>query len=124
MTTRGIRGAITIERDDPLEVISATKELLIAILESNPKLKTEFIASAVFTVTEDIQSVFPAKAAREIGWDQVPLMCMQEIPVPNSLPLCIRVLIHWNTDLTQSEINHVYCKEAEKLRPDLKEKHS
>ena len=124
MTTRGIRGAITIERDDPLEVISTTKELLIAILESNPKLKPEDIASAIFTVTEDIYSVFPAKAAREIGWDKVPLMCMQEIPVPKSLPHCIRVLIHWNTDLPQTEINHVYRKEAEKLRPDLKEKRS
>ena len=75
----------------------ATRELLEKICESNPDLKTEDIASAIFTVTEDITSAFPALAARQMGWDQVPMICTREIPVPESLPLCIRVLIHWNT---------------------------
>lgn len=124
MHMRGIRGATTIKRDNPVEILSATKELLMAILEGNPTLKPEDMASAIFTVTEDIVSGFPAKAAREIGWTLVPLICMREIPVPDSLPLCIRVLIHWNTDLSQSGINHIYLGEARKLRPDLKEKNS
>ena len=122
MHTRGIRGAITTSSDYPAEILSATKELLQEILNNNPSLLPEDIASAIFTVTEDIVSSFPAKAAREIGWNLVPLMCMREIPVPGSLPFCIRVLIHWNTDLAQNEINHVYLGEAQKLRPDLKEK--
>ncbi len=121
MYTRGIRGATTVNNDHPPEILSATKELLQAILRNNPTLVAEDMASAIFTVTEDIVSVFPAKAAREIGWNQVPLMCMREIPVPGSLPLCIRVLVHWNTDLSQADIQHIYLKGASVLRPDLKE---
>lgn len=119
MTTRGIRGAITVSADDKEEVLSATQELMRAILEANPDLRTEDIASAVFTVTEDIVSAYPALAARQIGWDLVPMMCAREIPVPNSLPLCIRVLIHWNTELPQADIHHVYLRDAVQLRPDL-----
>jgi chorismate mutase len=117
---RGIRGATTIETDVKENVLSATQELLEKILTSNPDLKTEDIVSAIFTVTQDIISVFPALAARQIGWDQVPMMCAQEIPVPGSLPLCIRVLIHWNTNKTQNAIQHIYLREAKKLRPDIK----
>jgi chorismate mutase len=82
-------------------------------------LRTEDIASAIFTVTDDIASIYPALAARQIGWDLVPMMCACEIPVPGGLPMCIRVLIHWNTDRTQSAIQHVYLRNAVKLRPDL-----
>ena len=119
MNTRGIRGATTIETDTKDEILSATQELLDAILAANPTLKTDAIASALFTTTEDIASAYPALAARQIGWDLVPMMCAREIPVPGSLPMCIRVLIHWNTDKAQNEINHVYLREAVKLRPDL-----
>jgi chorismate mutase len=119
MTTRGIRGAITITADEKEQVLSATQELLNTILEANPELKMEDIASALFTVTEDIVSAYPALAVRQFGWDQVPMMCAREIPVPGSLPLCIRVLIHWNTDAPQKEIKHVYLREAVALRPDL-----
>jgi len=119
MTTRGIRGAITVSADEKEEVLSATQELLRAILEANPSLRTENIASAVFTVTEDIASAYPALAARQIGWDLVPMMCAREIPVPNSPPFCIRVMIHWNTQLPQADIHHVYLRDAVKLRPDL-----
>jgi chorismate mutase len=119
MQTRGIRGATTILTDSKEEVLSATRELLDAILAANPDLETSDIASAWFTTTEDIASVYPALAARQMGWDLVPMMCAREIPVPGSLPLCIRVLIHWNTDREQQEINHVYLREAVKLRPDL-----
>jgi chorismate mutase len=119
MTTCGIRGAITIESDTRENVLSGTRELLSAIMASNLDLKMDAIASAFFTVTGDIASAYPALAARQMGWDQVPMMCAREIPVIGSLPLCIRVLILWNTNKTQKEIQHVYLREAVELRPDL-----
>ena len=119
MTTRGIRGATTVYSDSIENVLSATYELLDAILLSNPDLKTNDIASAIFTTTDDICSAFPALAARQMGWDQVPMMNTHEIPVPESLPFCIRVLIFWNTDKEQNAIQHVYLRDAINLRPDL-----
>ena len=116
---RGIRGATTVPVDEKDEVLAATKELLEAILASNPHLKAGDIASVIFTVTEDLASAFPAQAARDLGWTLVPMMCAREIPVPASLSRAIRVLIHWNTDLPQADIQHVYLREAVKLRPDL-----
>ena len=122
MTTRGIRGATTIELDTKENVLSATRELLNAMMTSNPELKTDAIASVTFTVTGDITSAYPALAARQMDWDQVPMMCASEIPVTGSLQLCIRVLILWNTDETQREIKHVYLRDAVILRPDWVEK--
>jgi len=119
MHQRGVRGATTIEADDKERVLSATRELLLAILASNPDLETDDIASALFTVTGDIASAYPARAARQLGWDLVPMMCAREIPVAGGLPLCIRVLIHWNTEKRQDEIQHVYLRGAVQLRPDL-----
>jgi chorismate mutase len=77
------------------------------------------LASAFFTVTEDLHSAYPSQAARELGWQHVPLICSREIPVPGGLPRCIRVLLHWNTDLPQHAIRHVYLGGAAELRPDL-----
>ena len=119
MTTRGIRGAITIESDSAENVLSATCKLLEAILEANPDLQPDDVSSILFTVTEDIASIFPGAAGRQMGWDMVPVICASEIPVPGSLPLCIRVLIHWNTEKEQSAIKHAYLRDAVKLRPDL-----
>ena len=119
MITRGIRGATTIKADTKENVLSATHELLDAIQAANPDLKLDDIASAIFSTTEDVASAYPALAARQMGWDLVPMMCAREIPVPGSLPLCIRVLIHWNTNKEQSAINHIYLRDAVKLRPDL-----
>lgn len=119
MTTRGIRGATTIESDLKEHLLSATRELLDAILASNPTLKTADIASVMFTTTEDITSAYPALAARQMGWTQVPMICAREIPVMDSLPLCIRVLVHWNTDKPQNEVKHAYLRGAAVLRPDL-----
>jgi chorismate mutase len=119
MSIRGIRGATTVSTDDPNLILQATCELLETILEVNDGIRPEDIASAMFTVTEDIASTYPALAARQMGWDQVPMMCAREIPVPGSLPMCIRVLIHWNTDKEQREIHHVYLRDAVQLRPDL-----
>ena len=118
MSMRGVRGATTVCKDDTQEILSATRQLLEAIIAENPDLDHEEIASILFTVTEDLQTAYPAKAAREMGWNEVPMMCAREIPVPGGLPRCIRVLIHWNTDLPQKAVQHVYLGEAISLRPD------
>jgi chorismate mutase len=119
MPIRGIRGATTVNADEAELILQATRELLEAILEANPGMKSEDMGSALFTVTDDLASAFPAQAARQMGWTQVPMMCAREIPVMGSLSLCIRVLIHWNSDRTQNEIRHVYLRDAVQLRPDL-----
>ena len=119
MPLRGIRGATIASQDHAEDVLEATRELLSAIQSANPALKPEDIASAIFTVTEDLQSAYPAQAARQIGWGAVPLMCAREIPVPDSLRRCIRVLVHWNTELPQEAIRPVYLGAAASLRPDL-----
>ncbi len=119
MSMRGIRGATTVESDREDEVLQATEDLLAAILRSNPSLDPADLASALFTITDDLISAHPAKAARRLGWTLVPMMCAREIPVPGSLPKCIRVLLHWNTDLPQDQIQHVYLRRAVTLRPDL-----
>jgi chorismate mutase len=121
MPIRGIRGATSINRDEPGEIISATRELLEKLSTSNPGLLNKDIASAIFSVTDDITSAFPAQAARQMGWTMVPMLCTREIPVNKSLPLCIRVLIHWNTELSQADIHHIYLHGAAHLRPDLAE---
>ncbi|HEX5808593.1 MAG TPA: chorismate mutase [Anaerolineales bacterium] len=119
MTIRGIRGATTVSADQPELILQATRELLEAILDENFGMRPEDVASAIFTVTDDLASTFPAQAARQMGWDLVPMICAREIPVPDSLPRVIRLLVHWNTDIAQSEIKHVYLRDAVKLRPDL-----
>ena len=119
MAIRGIRGATTVSADEPDLILEATRELLEAILGANASMKPEDVASALFTVTEDLASTFPAQAARQMGWSLVPMLCAREIPVPGSLPKVIRVLVHWNTDVPQNEITHVYLRDAVRLRPDL-----
>ena len=119
MSVRGVRGATTASKDQPEAILSATRELLAALLRANPEMLTVDIASALFTVTDDLSSVYPARAARELGWNEVPLLCTREIPVPGGVERCIRILLHWNTDLTQSEIRHVYLGDAASLRPDI-----
>jgi chorismate mutase len=117
---RGIRGATTVETDDKEQIIAATEELLEALSQQN-ELTPEDIASAFFTVTTELRSTFPAEAARKRGWTMVPMLCACEIPMPTSLPMCIRVLIHWNTTKRQDEIRHVYLRRAVALRPDWSE---
>ncbi|MCZ2127842.1 MAG: chorismate mutase [Anaerolineales bacterium] len=118
MSIRGIRGAITVAEDEAQAILQATCELLQAILAENDGLQAQDIASALFTVSDDLSAAFPAQAARELGWDFVPMICAREIPVPNSLPKTVRVLLHWNTETPQKEIKHVYLREAVRLRPD------
>lgn len=115
MAIRGIRGAITVPGNDKGEIISATRELLRALVEENG-LEVAEIASALFSTTCDLNAEFPAVAAREIGWHDTPLLCGREIDVPGSLPLCIRVLLHVNTARPQTAMRHVYLREARNLR--------
>lgn len=115
---RGVRGAVTVSADDRDEILQATRQM-VALLVRRNGIETTDLASAQFTVTKDINAEFPALAARQLGWTDVPLLCGYEISVPGSLPRCIRVLLLWNTDRAQSEIEHVYLHEAKALRPDL-----
>ena len=115
---RGVRGATTVEQDDREEILKATTQLLALMIRRNGIESTD-VASAFFTVTKDLQSEFPALAARQLGWLEVPLLCGYEVSVDGSLPRCIRILLHWNTNKSQSEIQHVYVREAIRLRPDL-----
>jgi chorismate mutase len=119
MPIRGIRGATTVPADDPELILQSTRELLEQILKENEGMNPEDVASAVFTVTDDLASTFPAQGAREMGWGLVPMLCAREIPVPGSLPRVIRILVHWNTEVAQNEVTHVYLRDAVKLRPDL-----
>ncbi|MCX8067172.1 MAG: chorismate mutase [Anaerolineae bacterium] len=118
MPCRGIRGATTVDTNSPEAILSATRELLQALVAANG-LDPADLAGAIFTVTSDLNAAFPAQAARELGWTYVPLLCAQEIDVPGALPGCIRVLLLWNTDKLPSEIVHVYLRGARNLRPDL-----
>ena len=119
MTVRGIRGAISVDADDPDQIRSATRELIEAILERNDISDFDDVISAVFTTTPDLTSCFPAEAARSIGMTTVPLLCAAEIPVHGAMPLCIRILLHVNSDRKPADIEHVYLREAQKLRPDM-----
>ena len=119
MPVRGIRGATVASQDQPEIILAATRELLEAMCAANPLLQPEDLASAIFTATSDLTSVYPARAARQLGWVQVPLLSAREIDVPGGLPRCIRVLLHWNTDLPQPAIRHIYLGAAASLRPDL-----
>lgn len=115
---RGVRGATTIEHDSRDEVLSATRQLLALMIRRNG-IDSADVASVIFTVTRDVTAEFPAVAARQLGWIDVPLLCGYEVSVPGSLAHCIRVLVHWNTTKTQQEIEHTYMREATALRPDL-----
>ena len=119
MPVQGIRGATVAGENQPESILAATRELLNAILEANPTLRVSDLASLIITVTGDLNAAYPAQAARQLGWTRVPMMCMQEIPVPGGLPCCIRVLLHWNTELPQDSIRHIYLGAASNLRPDL-----
>ncbi|HEY9515431.1 MAG TPA: chorismate mutase [Gemmatimonadaceae bacterium] len=117
---RAVRGAITVERDEVELIAAATRELLSTLTARN-SLRPEDVISAIFTVTPDLTSEFPARAARDLGWVDVPLLCAVEIATVNGLPRCIRVLLHVETDLPREATRHVYLGAARALRPDLRD---
>ncbi len=112
-----IRGATTVDEDDASAIRAATAELLRRIVALN-ELSPDDIISALFTVTPDLRSVFPAHAARELGWTDVALLCTMEIPVPGAIARCIRVLLHVETTRPRKQLRHVYLRGARALRPD------
>ncbi len=118
MTCRGVRGATTVEHNDREEILAAARQLIALMVRRNG-IQKEDVASAIFTTSPDLDAEFPALAARQLGWLDVPLLCGHEMAVPGSLPRCIRLLVHWNTDLPQAAIQHIYVREATRLRPDL-----
>ena len=118
MNCRGMRGATTVGENSERAIIAATQTLLERMVSAN-SIATENIASVIFTTTPDLDAAYPARAARDLGWTDTPLLGMQEIDVPDSLPRCVRVLILWNTDLPVDQITHVYLGAAAVLRPDL-----
>ncbi len=119
---RGIRGAITVKENDKGEIVENARRLLVEVIKQNG-VKADNVVHAIFSVTDDLNAEFPARALRAIeGWKFVPVMCTREIPVPDSLPLCIRLMLTVETTAGQEEINHVYMEEAINLRPDLKGK--
>ena len=118
MLVRAIRGAITVPENTKEAILGGTKELLLEILKRND-IKTDDLISIIFTMTNDLNAVFPAVAAREIGLTDVPLMCTNEIAVPGSLNNCVRILLHFNTEKTNNDLVHIYLKGASVLRPDL-----
>ncbi|MEX0710998.1 MAG: chorismate mutase [Pirellulales bacterium] len=118
MRCRGVRGATTVETNSRDEILKATRQLLALMIRQNG-IEPGDVASAIFTATPDLNAEFPALAARQLGWLEVPLLCTHEMTIPGSLPRCIRILLHWNTDKPPREIQHVYIREAASLRPDL-----
>ncbi len=115
---RALRGATTVDEDTPAAIADATRQLLTELAHENG-IEPADIVSAIFTVTPDLRSDFPARAARTIGWEDVSLLCTTEIPVPDALARCIRVLLHVTTDRDRTELKHVYLRGARGLRPDL-----
>ena len=117
LACRGVRGATTVKENTKESILEATYDLLNTIILVN-KIHPDDVASAYFTTTKDLNATYPAIAARQHGWYDVALICGHEMEVPDGLPMCVRVLIHWNTTLSAQEIVHVYLKEAKSLRPD------
>ncbi len=118
MLVRGFRGATTVDANSREAILEATAELLEEIVHAND-IERDHVASIIFTTTPDLNAEFPAVAARNAGWTDIALMCGHEMNVPGSLPRCIRILMHVNTELAANQVKHVYLREARALRPDL-----
>ena len=118
MLVRGFRGATTVDANSREAILEATAELLEEIVHAND-IERDHVASIIFTTTPDLNAEFPAVAARNAGWTDIALMCGHEMNVPGSLPRCIRILMHVNTELAANQVKHVYLREARAVRPDL-----
>ena len=117
MSFRGVRGATTSEENSAEAILKSTQDLLKQMMEAN-QINVDDIASIFLSTTEDLNAEFPAKAARNLGLNHTPLLCLHEMDVPHGLKSCIRILIHFNSALNPKDIQHIYLKEAQSLRPD------
>jgi len=117
---RGIRGAITVDRNEKAEILAAAQELLRTMIQEN-KVVTDDIAAIIFSSTPDINSAFPAASARKLGLAEVPVFGTQEIDNPWGVPRCLRILMLVNTEASLKDMKHIYLREAVVLRPDLTE---
>jgi len=117
MRLHALRGATTVDQNEPQAILGATEWLLREILKRN-ELTAEAVVSCIFTLTEDLDAEFPAVAARNIGFSAVPLLCAREVPVPGALPRVIRLLMHYYAD-DDHQPRHIYLGEARRLRLDL-----
>lgn len=115
---RAFRGAITVENNDAEEILSATVQLYKEMVKQNELDSNDFVC-IFFSLTPDLDAVFPARAVRECGVTNVPLMCMAEIPVDGALEKCVRILLLSNSSKNLDDIKHIYMKNAVKLRPDI-----
>jgi len=115
LVCRGIRGATTTEKNTDTAIYAATRELLAQLIDAN-QIDQENVAAAYFTVTTDLDAAYPAAAARQLGWNSAALMCSTEIPVPGSLPRCIRVMLLYNTEKSQLEMVNLYLNGTDVLR--------
>lgn len=118
MSFRALRGATTVDEDTPEQITERVVELLTAMMEQN-EVDHDDLISVWFTATDDIHSMFPAAAARKIGWGDVPLLCARELDITGATPLCIRVLVHLMSEHGRGELHHVYLHGARGLRDDL-----
>ncbi|MGB3410092.1 MAG: chorismate mutase [Microthrixaceae bacterium] len=120
MNVQALRGATTLELDESEHLLARVEELLGEMIDRNG-LQNGDLVSILFTATPDIHSVFPAVAARRMGYGDVPLMCAQELDIAGAMPLCVRIMMHINTDLARNDLRHVYLEQARSLRDDLPE---
>jgi chorismate mutase len=117
LVCRGVRGATVALTNSSEAILEATQELLISLVEAN-RIDVDDVACIFFTTTPDLTAQFPALAARQLGWQDLALLCGHEMYVPDSLGRCIRVLMLWNTERKPSEIVHCYLGDAARLRPE------
>jgi len=118
VAVRAIRGAVQVDEDERGQVLEATAELVAEVMRRN-ELTTDDVISVLFTATPDINSEFPALAARKVGFSDVPLMCATELDVPHALPRVVRLMAHVETERPRSEVQHVYLRGAQALRLDI-----
>ncbi len=118
MSIRAARGATTVPENTRTAILQAAREMLEAIAEAN-HITPEKVISAVFTATPDLDAAYPAEAARGLGWRRAGLLCIQEMAVAGSLPMCLRVMVLWESERPQDRVRHCYLRGASNLRPDL-----
>jgi chorismate mutase len=118
VTVRAVRGAVQVEENDRAAILEATTELVTEVMSRNG-LSTDQVISVIFSATADLNAEFPALAARKLGFQEVPLLCCSEIPVPGAMPRVVRLMAHIETDRPRSAIQHVYLRGAAALRLDI-----